>query len=97
MSLPVIVRPEAEVDIREIYQYLEQARVGLGEQFKERLREVLQQIESMPELCGVVWQDVRAVRVRRFRYVVYYVVFVDRAEVLAVIHGSRRESAWQSR
>jgi hypothetical protein len=42
-------------------------------------------------------QDVRAVRLRRFPFVVYYVVLADRAEVLAVMHGSRDESAWQSR
>ncbi len=97
MSLPVILRPAAEADVQEIYDYLEQIRVGIGEQFSHHLRDVLQRIESNPEMFGVVWQDVRAVRVRKFRYVVYYVVFADRVEVLAVIHGSRRESTWQSR
>jgi hypothetical protein len=33
MSLPVIVRPAAEADIRETYDHLEQIRIGLGEQF----------------------------------------------------------------
>ena len=58
---------------------------------------ILERIESMPEIYGVVWRDLRAVRVRKFRYVVYYVVFTDRVEVLAVIHGARHESAWKSR
>ena len=62
-----------------------------------RVREALDQIESMPELFGVVWQDVRVARLRQFRHVVYYVVFTDRVEVLAVMHGSRDPSAWQSR
>ena len=51
----------------------------------------------MPEMFGVVWRDVRAVRVRRFQYVVYYFVLSDRVEILAVIHGARDESAWRSR
>jgi plasmid stabilization system protein ParE len=97
MSLAVIVRPEAEADIRETYDYLEQVRVGLGEQFAIRLRDVLETIESMPEMYGVVWKDVRAVRLRKFQFVVYYVVFADRAEVLAVLHGARHESTWRSR
>ncbi|HEY3394276.1 MAG TPA: type II toxin-antitoxin system RelE/ParE family toxin [Lacipirellulaceae bacterium] len=97
MTLPVILRPEAEADVREIYQYLDEVRIGLGEQFSSRLREVLQQIESMPEIFGVVWRDVRAVRLRKFQYVVYYVVFTERVEVLAVMHGARHESSWQSR
>ncbi len=33
MSLPVILRGEAEADIREIYDYLERVRAGLGDQF----------------------------------------------------------------
>jgi plasmid stabilization system protein ParE len=97
MSLPVIVRPEAEADIRETYDYLEQVRAGLGEQFSAALRAVLESIESMPEIYGVVWRDVRAVRLRKFQYVLYYVVFADRAEVLAILHGARHESAWRAR
>lgn len=97
MSLPVILRPAAESDVQAIYQELEHLRLGLGDQFSGRLREVLEHIEAQPQLYGVVWQDVRAVRLRRFQYVLYYVAFTDRVEVLAVIHGARHESAWKSR
>lgn len=69
----------------------------MGRRFLQRLREILDRIELMPELFGVVWQDVRAARVQRFQYLVYYVPFADRSEVLAVMHGARDESAWQSR
>jgi plasmid stabilization system protein ParE len=97
MSLPVILRPEAEADIQATHDDLEQLRAGLGRQFAARLREVLERIGSMPEMYGLVWQDVRAVRLKKFRHVVYYVVFADRVEVLAVMHGSRNASEWQAR
>ena len=97
MSLPVIVRPTAEGDVRDIFAYLEQVREGLGRTFIDRLRDVLEKIESMPEMFGVVWRDVRAVRLRRFQYVVYYSVFHDRVEILAVIHGARDDAIWRSR
>lgn len=42
MSLPIIIRPAAEADIQEIYDYLEEVRASLGEQFSARLREVLE-------------------------------------------------------
>jgi plasmid stabilization system protein ParE len=51
----------------------------------------------MPELYGVLWEDVRAARLKQFRYIVYYVVFPLRVDVLAVMHGSRDASAWQAR
>lgn len=97
MSLPVILRPAADADIQTSHDDLEQVRAGLGARFVTRVRETLDQIEAMPELFGVVWQDVRAARLRQFRHIVYYVVFIDRVEVLAVMHGSRDAMAWQTR
>ena len=97
MSLPLILRPAADHDIQATHDELEQCRAGLGARFVERLREVLERLESMPEMYGLVWQDVRAARLRKFRHLVYYVVFADRIEVLAIMHGSREASAWQSR
>lgn len=97
MSLPVILRDAADNDIRIAYAYLEQLAVGLGDRFIVRVGEVLERLESQPELFELVWEDVRAARLRTFRHVVYYVVYEDRVEVLAVIHGSRDMSEWQSR
>ncbi len=97
MSLPVILRHEAEVDVQEARDQLEAVRVGLGTQVLARVREVLARIEKMPELYGKVWQDVRATRLKQFRYIVYFIVLADRVEVLAVLHGARDPSSWQSR
>lgn len=97
MSLPVILRPAAEADIRATQADLDAVRPGLGDDFTARLREVLGRIEQMPELYGVVWRDVRAARLRRFRHVAYYVVFPDRVEVIAILHGARDSSAWRRR
>jgi toxin ParE1/3/4 len=97
MSLPVFLRLEAEADIRKTHEDLERIRAGLGLKFVARLREMFERIELFPEMYGVVWQDVRAARLKKFRYVVYYVDFPDRVDVLAVLHGARDESAWKSR
>lgn len=97
MSLPVILRPGAQTDIERIHNDLEQVRAGLGRQFMVRLRKVLESIEAFPELYGTIWQDVRAARMKQFRYIVSYVVFPDRVEVIAVTHGSQDASVWQSR
>jgi plasmid stabilization system protein ParE len=97
MSLPVILRPAADADIQGTHDELEQSQTGLGDRFVVRVREVLECIEAMPEMYALVWQDVRAARLKKFQHVVYYVVFDDRVEVLAVLHGSQNDSAWQSR
>jgi len=97
VSLPVILRHEAEVDIQGARDQLEAVRVGLGNQVLAHVREVLARIEKMPELHGKVWEDVRAARLKQFRYIVYFIVLEDRIEVLAVLHGAWDPSAWQSR
>ena len=97
MSRPVILRPAADADIQATHDELEQVLAGLGGRFVARVREVLDRIEAMPEMYGLVWQDVRAARLKKFRYLIYYVVFSDRVEVLAVMHGSQDAPAWQSR
>ncbi len=40
---------------------------------------------------------VRCVKLKKFPYVVYYRVLTDRVEIIAVLHGSRHERAWQER
>jgi len=97
MSLPVVLRPEASRDAEEARDHLEAQQAGLGQAFLDRLNETLAGVGAMPEMYGVVWRNVRAARLRRFTYVVYYRVHTDRVEVLAVMHGSRRASAWRDR
>jgi toxin ParE1/3/4 len=97
MSLPVIVTPEAEVDIDEIRDQLSQQHSGLEVIYLARLRELLDRIEQMPEMYATIWNEVRAARTARFPFVLYYHVLSDHVEVIAVMHGSRDWSAWQSR
>jgi len=97
VSLPLILRSEAEADVAAACDQLDVVRAGLGRMFVVRLRDVLERLEAIPELHGFAWQDVRAVRLKQFQHVVYYVVFADRIEVLAILHGARDASSWQSR
>ena len=46
MSLPVVLRPEANRDAEEARDYLEAQRAGLGQAFLDRLDEVLGRIRA---------------------------------------------------
>jgi hypothetical protein len=97
MSLPVVLRPEATKDAVEAIGYFDALRPGLGQAFLIQVQDVLLRISGMPEIHGIVWRNVRAARLRRFTYVVYYRVHADRLEVLAVVQGNRDAAVWQSR
>ena len=97
MSVPLILRPKAEEDIRNLQIEFEAIRAGLGNRFLTRVRETLERIEFMPKMYGVVWRRVRAAPIKKFRHVIYYVSNASSTEVIAVVHGARRRSSWQSR
>ena len=54
-------------------------------------------IQRAPEHAPVAVDDVRKLPLRRFPYVVYFVVVPAGISVLAVIHGRRHPRRWQSR
>jgi plasmid stabilization system protein ParE len=97
MNLPVVLRPEAELDLISARDWYDRRRPGLGDEFTDQFAEFLDRVAAMPKLYAVIWQDVRACPLSRFPYVAYYRALTDRVEVLAVLHGSRDSSAWQSR
>jgi len=80
MSVPVVLRPEATKDAAEAIGYFDALRPGLGQAFLIQVQDVLLRISGMPEKHGIVWRNVRAARLRRFTYVVYYRVHDDRLE-----------------
>jgi toxin ParE1/3/4 len=97
MTLAVVYLPQAQDDIDTGYAEYEQRLAGLGDRFLEALRDQVDQIRANPALYGGIHQDVRAVPLRRFPYVVYYRAETDRVIILAVQHGRRSSRAWQGR
>ncbi len=97
MSLPIFLRPEAQVDLLAARDWYERQRAGLGIEFAEAFEEMLARIEILPELYPAVLRNVRRGKLRRFPYVLYYQVLADRIEVIAILHGSRNPQVWQDR
>ena len=59
MSLPVILRTEAQAEFDEAFDWYENQRPGLGVDFAERVQEVFDRISANPHIHGVVFQDIR--------------------------------------
>ncbi len=97
MSAPLFLRPEAKAELREAFAWYEERRVGLGFEFLRTVRVVLAAIERSPELFPFALDDIRKAPLRRFPYVVYFVVLESGISVLAIIHGRRHPRRWQAR
>lgn len=97
MSLPVVLRAEAEAEFDEAFDFHENARPGRGVRFADRVRRVLRRIAVRPLAHRVVMADLRRAVVPKLPYCVYYRADAIRVEVLAVFHTSRDPSIWQGR
>ncbi len=97
MSLPLVIRPEAQQDLQEGCDWYEAKRAGMGGDFLAAVDEVLVRIQDSPELYAAEYRGVRRAGLSHFPYVVYYRITGSAVEVLAVMHGSRNPRAWRSR
>ena len=93
----VRLRDEATADLAEAAEWYEQRRVGLGTEFLRAVRAQPAALGRDPWLHAPVRGEVRRARVRRFPYLVYFLVAGDQVVVFAVLHGRRDPRVWQAR
>ncbi len=72
MSLPLVVRPEVELDLRSARDWYDVRSEGLGDDFLAQVYRVFDRIEQTPEMYSIMWEDIRKCRLARFPYCVYY-------------------------
>lgn len=97
MKRTIIIRPEAELDMREAYAWYEKQVLGLGGNFLLNVDAALRSVQRYPLQYPVIYRNARRCLVRRFPYGVYYVVEERRIVVLAVFHAKRDPKSWQER
>ncbi len=85
----LIVRPDAEADIAAGYDWYEQQREGLGQEFLEEISDAVAAIESEPLRFPVTFRGLRRALVRRFPYGIFFVIRGDTIIVVAAAHLAR--------
>jgi plasmid stabilization system protein ParE len=93
----LIIRKEAEQDIKNAFNWYEEQRPDLGSAFLAEIESALERIENNPDLYAPVFRNVRRNLARRFPYSVYYLPVGDDVVVIAVLHQRRNPLRWQSR
>ncbi len=100
MSVSVLrVLPEAEAELEASAQWYESKRPGLGAEFVATVDEAFEEILEAP-MAAPSWRDDLPWRrrvVRRFPYVIFFVVHPDAIEIVAVAHGHRKPGYWTAR
>jgi plasmid stabilization system protein ParE len=97
MPYPLIINPEAELDLEHAVNWHNDQRPGLGQRFLECVEEAIDRIRKMPELHAITHRTARLTLVKRFPYVVCYIFDGEKVCVIAVFHGYRDPNLWKAR
>jgi plasmid stabilization system protein ParE len=97
MSLPVIFRPLARVELNEAAAWYKGRKKGLDVEFKEVVEEMLARIAATPLRFHPVRGEIRRGLLRRFPYAIYFVPEPSAIIVLAVFHTRRDPSRLEGR
>lgn len=97
MSRRLIVRPAAEAEMGDAFDWYEDRVPGLGSEFLLCVDAVFSAILRSPQQYPLVHRVVRRALARRFPYEVFFVEDDECVVVLSVFHAKRNPKHWQKR
>lgn len=97
MPYQLRIRRAAEADIQEAYEYYEECRQGLGQDFILCIEASLDKITKIPNHYPVIHRNIHRILVKRFPFGIFFIVIENTIIVLAVMHGSRSPQRWKVR
>ena len=97
MSRRLIIRPEAEAEMVEAFDWYNDCVPGLGSEFLLCVDAVLNAIQRALQQYPRVHKTARRALTRRFPYEIIFVEDDERIVVLSVFHARRNPDRWQQR
>jgi len=97
VSHELIIRPEAEEEMRESFAWYEDRFSGLGSEFLLCIDAIFNAILRNPRQFPEVHRNVRRALSRRFPYEVFFILDDQRIIVLGVFHAKRNPKIWKER
>ena len=97
MRHELILRPEAEAELAEAFEWYESRVPGLGLEFIRSVDSLLNSISRNPLSYPVVYKTIRRALTRKFPYEIFFVVETEAIAVLAVLHAKRNPKRWRER
>ena len=92
-----VLKPEAELEFHDAYDWYEFQRSGLGEEFARAVHACLALVCRHPRIFPAAVDEFRRALVRRFPYELIYEITPHEIVVYAVFNCSRNPERWQRR
>jgi len=97
MSYEIIVRPEAAREVQQAFDWYQEKTEGLGLEFLRAADACLAGIQRNPLASPMMYQDIRRALLRKFPYILFYIVKEEQIIVLACFHARRDPIDWMRR
>lgn len=97
MTFEIRLRKESNNDLRDAFNYYEQIRQGLGQDFLLCFENSLAKIKRNPMSFKVVYSGLRRIAIKRFPYRIFYLVDDSTIMITAIFHVRRNPESWQYR
>jgi plasmid stabilization system protein ParE len=97
VSYRVVFRPQSQAELLEARDWYEVRQKGLGVEFSAAVDATVSNISEQPLVYPRVHNEIRRAILQRFPYAVFFQLLENEIVILAVTHGRRHPSTWQSR
>ena len=97
MSLPIVFRRVARIEMEEAIAWYEYQGAGLGLQFATEIDTYLQRIADSPKQFSKTRGEIRRAVLTRFPYTIHFLDETNRIVVLAVFHVKRNPGVLEGR
>lgn len=95
MSFSLVIRRQAENHIAEAFDWYEEQRAGLGNEFVLSIEATIRLIENNPLIFQARYKNIRIALAPRFPYGIFYFIDKNKIIVIAVFHLSRNPKLWK--
>ena len=93
----VFVEADAAAELSSSIEFYEEARLGLGIEFKTSVWKAIQVIQRQPDHYPLKSDGTRSLLMARFPFNIRYVELPETIWIVAIAHTSRRPNYWKDR
>ena len=89
--------PDFASDLRVATEYYDEISVGLGNRLRDTIRKQLELISEHSEAFAIIHNQVRAIRLRNFPYLILFRSYPDHVYFVGFVHASSDRTHWFDR
>lgn len=98
MDRKLVVRPIAEWEASQAYDWYEEQEKGLGDRFRQSIKRGIDSIKARPFSFPFVYgSNVRHAVIQHFPYRIIFSATEESIVILAIFHDSRNPVIWRGR